>query len=177
MHYDFLQPIIKCVNPTLYCTAAAFDILAPIAALPFDSKTIPGERVAEILFPDGDDDIDVLNKPIKIKPSYIGSGRSGDVVKELKKREKFAAWVTGKREAKRKAQQEVAQHPQGSLAQMIQRRSSAYHESDQYVRDGSNTLVWLETEALLAALPGFRNGKLDHIADSLLSNEIRKKQS
>ena len=155
--------------------AAAFDILAPVAGLPFDSKTIPGERVAEILFPGGDDDVEVLNQPVKIKPSYIGV-ENREVVKELRKRERFAAWVTGKREAKRRAQEEVASHPQGALAQMIKRRSSTYHESDQYVRDASNTLEWLETEALLAALPGFRNGKLDHIAESLLAKEERKQE-
>lgn len=156
--------------------AAAFDMLAPIAGLPFDSKTVPGEKVAEILFPGGDDDIaDVLKKPVKIKPSYIGADI--EVIKELKKRERFAAWVRGKREAKRKAQEEVASHPQGALAKMIERRSSGYHESDQYVRDASNTLEWLETEALLAALPGFRKGKLDHIAETLLAKEERKQES
>lgn len=170
---------------TIHCTissslpnniAAAFDILAPIAGLSFDSKNVPGEKVAEILFPGGDDDIsDVLNKPVKIKPSYIGA--NNEVIKELKKRERFAAWVTGKREAKRKAQQEIASHPQGALAKMIERRSSSYHESDQYVRDSSNTLEWLETEALLAALPGFRNGKLDHIAETLLTKDERKQDS
>ena len=153
--------------------AAAFDVLAPVAGLPFDSKTVPGERVAEILFPGGDDDVEVLNQPVKIKPAYIGEG---EVIKELRKRERFAAWITGKREAKRKAQEEIASHPQGALAQMIQRRSSKYHESDQYVRDSSNTLEWLETEALLAALPGFRNGKLDHIAESLLAKEEQKQE-
>lgn len=160
----------------LLFTAAAFDILAPIAGLPFDSKTIAGERVAEILFPGGDDDIDVLNKPIKIKSSYIGSAENGEVMKELKKRERFAAWITGKREENRRVQEEVASHPQGALAKMIERRSLTYHESDQYVRDASNTLEWLETEALLLALPGFRGGKLDHIAESLLAKE-RKKES
>jgi hypothetical protein len=157
-------------------SAAAFDVLAPIAGLPFDSKSIAGERVAEILFPDGEDDVDILRKPVKIKPSYIGNAKDEEVIKEIRKRERFAAWVTGKREAKRKAQEEVASHPQGALAQMIQRRAAGYHESDQYVRDRDNTLEWLETEALLAALPGFRNGKLDHIAESLLANEERKKE-
>lgn len=160
------------ISTTQYLVAAAFDILAPIAGLPFDCKTIPGERVAELLFPDGDDDIvDVLNKPVKIKSSYIGIEEN--VIKELKKRERFAAWVTGKREAKRKAQEEIALHPQGALAKRIQRRSSTYHESDQYVRDGSNTLEWLETEALLAALPGFQRGKLDHIANKLLASNTK----
>ena len=128
------------------------------------------------MFPDGDDDIaDVLNKPVRIKPSYIGADNK--VIKELKKRERFAAWVTGKREAKRRAQEEVASHPQGALAKMIERRSSTYHESDQYLRDASNTLEWLETETLLAALPGFRKGKLDHIAETLLAKEDQRDQS
>jgi hypothetical protein len=117
-----------------------------------------------------------LNRPVKIKSSYIGNGDNGEVIKELKKRERFVTWITGKREATRKAQEEVASHPQGVLAKMIQRRSSTYHESDQYV-DASNTLEWLETEALLAALPGFRDGKLDHIADTLLAKDERKKES
>lgn len=150
--------------------AAAFDILAPIASLPFDSSTIQGEKVAKLLFPDGDD-IDILNKPVKIKPSYIGEGEE-----EIKRRS-FAAWITRKREAKRKAKKEIALHPDGALARKVQRRTSSFHETDQYVRDDSNTLEYIETEALLAALPGFRGGRLDHIADNLLANEERKRKS
>ena len=57
--------------------AAAFDILAPMAVLPFDSRTITGTKVAKILFPDADDDIAVLDKPVKIRSSYIGEEQSG----------------------------------------------------------------------------------------------------
>ncbi|KAL3806175.1 hypothetical protein ACHAXA_000691 [Cyclostephanos tholiformis] len=77
--------------------AAAFDVIAPIAGLPFDSKVISGEMVAKILFPDGDDDISVLDKPVKVKSSYIGEGD------EEAKRLSFAAWITKKRKARRKA--------------------------------------------------------------------------
>lgn len=149
--------------------AAAFDVLAPIAGLPFDSKSIPGEKVAKILFPDGNDDISVLDKPVKIKSSYIGEGD------EEAKRTSFAAWITNKREARRRAKDEIASHPNGILARRVQRTNSLFHETDQYVRDGSNTLEYIETEALLAALPGFRGGRLDHIADNLLSSEERKR--
>lgn len=151
--------------------AAAFDVLAPIAGLPFDSKTISGEKVAKILFPDGDDDVAILNKPVKIKPSYIGEGE------EETKRRSFAAWVTRKREAKRQNKYEIASHPDGILARRVKLKSSSFHETDQYVRDGSNTLEYIETEALLAALPGFRGGRLDHIADSLLDERKRKNRS
>ncbi len=150
--------------------AAAFDILAPIAGLPFDSKTLTGEKVAKILFPDGDDDISVLDRPVRIRSSYIGMGD------EEEKRLSFASWITKKREARRKAKDEIASHPNGILARRMQRKTSLFHETDQYVRDGSDTLEYIETEALLAALPGFRGGRLNHIADNLLSSEGRKRK-
>jgi len=150
--------------------AAAFDILAPVAGLPFDSRSIPGIKVARVLFPDGDDDVTVLNKPVKIKPSYIGDDN------EERKRRSFAAWITAKREAKRKAKDEITSHPDGLLAQTIQRKTSLFHETDQYVRDSSDTLEYIETEALLAALPGFRGGRLDHIKLDLLAKEDRKRK-
>ena len=168
------------INAVRYGYAAAFDVLAPIAGLPFDSKTIPGERVAELLFPDGYDDIAILDKPVKVKPSYIRKGGEetspAQAEEERMKQRNFAQWITGKREARRKEQEKIAAHPDGIAAQMVQRRTRLYHESDQYVRDDGNTLEWLETEALLAALPGFRGGRLDHIADSLLEKEERKKE-
>lgn len=140
--------------------AAAYDILAPIAGLTFDSTAITGERVAELLFPMGEDDVDVLDKPVKIKSSYIGKNEN----EEEMKRRSFAAWITGKREAKRKVQETMASHPDGLLARQAKRR---IHESDQYLRDGGDTLEYIEIEALLAALPGFRGGRLDHISDNL----------
>jgi len=149
--------------------AAAFDILAPIAGLPFDPSIIQGEKVAKILFPDGDD-IEVLQKPMLIKSSYIGEGE------EEQKRRSFAAWITRKRNAKREAKKEIALHPDGALARRVQRRTSSFHETDQYVRDPQNTLEYIETEALLASLPGFRGGRLDHIADNLLANRERRRK-
>ncbi|KAL7534882.1 hypothetical protein ACHAXR_006139, partial [Thalassiosira sp. AJA248-18] len=107
--------------------AAAYDVLAPVAGLPFDTSTITGEKVAQLLFPDGYDDIAVLNKPIKVKPSYIGEAE------EETKRRSFAAWITRKREAKRKAKDEINSHPDGALARRVSRRSSSFHETDQYV--------------------------------------------
>jgi hypothetical protein len=142
--------------------AAAFDVLAPIAGLPFDPTVITGEMVAELLFPMGPDDVDVLDKRVKIKSSYIGKNK--DENEEEMKRRSFAAWITRKREAKRKVQEEMASHPDGLLARQAKRR---YHESDQYLRDGSNTLEYIEMEALLAALPGFSGGRLDHISENL----------
>ena len=142
--------------------AAAFDVLAPIAGLPFDPTVITGEMVAELLFPMGPDDVDVLDKRVKIKSSYIGKNK--DENEEEMKRRSFAAWITGKREAKRKVQEEMASHPDGLLARQAKRR---FHESDQYLRDGSNSLEYIEMEALLAALPGFSGGRLDHISDNL----------
>jgi hypothetical protein len=105
---------------------------------------------------------------VKIKSSYIGEGE------EETKRRSFAAWVTRKREAKRKDKDEITSHPDGILARRLQLKSSSFHETDQYVRDGSNTLEYIETEALLAALPGFRGGRLDHIADNLLDERKRR---
>ncbi|KAL7455521.1 hypothetical protein ACHAWC_007061 [Mediolabrus comicus] len=142
--------------------ASAFDVLAPIAGLPFDPTVITGEMVAELLFPMGPDDVDVLDKRVKIKSSYIGKNK--DENEEEMKRRSFAAWITRKREAKRKVQEEMASHPDGLLARQAKRR---YHESDQYLRDGSNTLEYIEMEALLAALPGFSGGRLDHISENL----------
>lgn len=149
--------------------ATAFDIFAPIAGLSFDPSIIKGEKVAELLFPDVDD-IEIANKKVKVKPSYISEDE------EETKRRSFADWIGRKREAKRKAKDEITLHPDGSLARRIQRRTSSFHETDQYVRDDGNTLEYIETEALLASLPGFRGGRLDHIADNLLANEERKKK-
>ena len=139
------EEVIKAVRNGF---AAAFDVLAPLAGLPFDAKTMPGEKVADILFPDGEDDVEVLTKKKKIKPSYIGQGE------EESKRATFASWVMGKREKKKKAKDEITAHPDGVLARRLSRRSSLFHETDQYVRDNSNTLEYIEIEALLAALPG-----------------------
>jgi len=172
------------MNAVRYGYAAAFDVLAPVAGLPFDSKTIPGERVAELIFPDGNDEIDnieILDKRVKVKPSYIHQGEevtrtTKSDEEELIKRRSFAEWITGKREERRKEQEKLAAHPGGVHAKIVERRKSLYHESDQYVRDDANTLEWLETEALLAALPGFRGGRLDHIAASLLSKDERMKE-
>ena len=146
--------------------AAAFDILAPIAVLPFDSKTITGAKVAKILFPDADDDnIAVLDKPVKIRSSYIGED-------EEAKRISFSTWVERKREARRKSMDEKSfSHPDGILSdRQLRRGASIFHDET----NQSNTLEENEVEALLAALPGFRGGRLDHIADALLS---RKRQS
>ena len=147
--------------------AAAFDVLAPIAGLSFDSKTIPGERVAKILFPDGDDDVDkaILTTPKQIKASIIGEDE------EESKRQSFASWIRRKRYARRKAKDEIVSHPNGLLARRAQRRNNEFVETDQYVRDDSDTLEYIEIEALLAALPGFRGGRLDHIADSLRAKQ------
>lgn len=144
--------------------AAAFDILAPIAILPFDSRTIPGAKVAKILFPDADDDnIAVLDKPVKIRSSYIGED-------EEAKRISFSAWVARKRDSMRKSMDEkLFSHPDEILKRQLQRGVFIPHETNQ-----SNTLEENEVKALLAALPGFRGGRLDHIAESLLS---RKRQS
>jgi hypothetical protein len=146
--------------------AAAFDILAPIAILPFDSRTITGAKVAKILFPDADDDnIAVLDKPVKIRSSYIGED-------EEAKRISFSAWVERKREARRRSMDEkLFSHPDGILSdRQLQRGTSMFHDET----NQSNTLEENEVKALLAALPGFRGGRLDHIADALLS---RKRQS
>lgn len=145
--------------------AAAFDILAPIAVLPFDSRTITGAKVAKILFPDADDDDDiaVLDKPVKIRSSYIGED-------EEAKRISFSTWVARKREARRRSMDEkMFLHPDGILDRQMQSGASMFHETNQ-----SNTRGEDEVKALLAALPGFKNGRLDHIADALLT---RKRQS
>jgi hypothetical protein len=129
--------------------AAAFDILAPMAVLPFDSRTITGAKVAKILFPDADDDIAVLDKPVKIRSSYIGEVEEAERIS-------FSSWVAKKREARRRSMDEKFLHSDGMLDPQLQR------------------VFRNETKALLAALPGFRGGRLDHIAESLLS---RKRQS
>lgn len=152
--------------------AAAFDILAPVAGLSFDHTVIHGDKVAQLLFPDSDDieilKDEILNKPVKIKSSYIGEEEEEEDVK----RRSFAAWITRKRESKKKLNDKIKLNPEGALARRARRRTDNFHETDQYVRDESNTLEWIETEALLASLPGFRGGRLDHIADN-----IRKKEN
>ena len=117
----------------------------------------------------GEDDDNQSWKALKGEIEFVEDGE------EETKRRSFAAWVTRKRDAKRKDKDEIASHPGGILARRLQLKSSSFHETDQYVRDGSNTLEYIETEALLAALPGFRGGRLDHIADNLLDERKRKK--
>jgi hypothetical protein len=68
----------------------------------------------------------------------------------------FSSWVAKKREARRRSMDEKFSHSDGMLDPQLQR------------------VFQNETKALLAALPGFCGGRLDHIAETLLS---RKRQS
>ncbi len=104
--------------------------------------------MAKILFPVGEGYVSVL-KPVKIKSSYIGEGD------EKATRISFAVWIATKSEARCNAKDEIASHPDGILARRVWRRTSLFHETDQYVRDGSEILEYIKTEALLAALSGF----------------------
>ena len=140
--------------------AAAFDVLAPLAGLPFDSRTISGRRVAEVLFP-STDDADFLEQSVTVASSYIDD-------EEASKRRSFAAWIMRKRRAKKRDQDRLDSDPSGLRSLSFRRRTASFVESDQYVRDDMNTLEYIETEALLAALPGFSGGRLDHIAEKVL---------
>ena len=151
--------------------AAAFDVLAPLAGLPFDSRTISGQRVAEVLFP-STDDADVLEQSVRVASSYIDD-------EEASKRRSFAAWIMRKRQAKKRDQDQIDSDPSGLRSLSFRRRTASFVESDQYLRDDMNTLEYIETEALLAALPGFSGGRLDHIAEKVLpipEQQIETKQ-
>ena len=146
--------------------AAAFDVLAPIADLPFDPAVVRGKEVAKLLFPNSDD-LDVLDKRVKVKSSYIGEGNV---------RRSFARWIARRRTSKSKVKREMALQRDGASAQRVQPQTSPHRDADRCAQDGSNSPEYIKTEDLLASLPGFRGGRLDHIADNLLiANKNEKK--
>lgn len=125
-----------------------------------------------------DDDIEVLKKPKRMKPSYIGDyndGNGGEKEEEERNKQRsFAAWIRKKRKARQRTRDEIASYPDGALARSARRRASSFHETDQYVRDGGDTLEYIETEALLALLPGFRGGSAgSHGGQSACQQEER----
>eukprot|EP00550_Attheya_septentrionalis_P008484 CAMPEP_0198286252 /NCGR_PEP_ID=MMETSP1449-20131203/5379_1 /TAXON_ID=420275 /ORGANISM="Attheya septentrionalis, Strain CCMP2084" /LENGTH=992 /DNA_ID=CAMNT_0043983939 /DNA_START=262 /DNA_END=3240 /DNA_ORIENTATION=- len=143
--------------------AAAFDMLAPVAGLEFDPSTVESKRVAELLFPKRDDeDIYVLGNPIQVKGEVIERKYEQERQKE---KSRFIAWIREKRN-KRKQQNKALQNPIRSIAVKVEEE---FPDTKQYVRDDS--LDWLEAEALLAALPGFQQGRLSHLSVGLRSED------
>lgn len=143
--------------------AAAFDMLAPVAGLEFDPSTVDSKRVAELLFPKRDDeDMYVLGNPIQVKGEVIEKKYEQEQQKE---KSRFIAWIREKRN-KRKQQNKALQNPIRSIAVKVEEE---FPDTKQYVRDDS--LDWLEAEALLAALPGFQQGRLSHLSVGLRSED------
>lgn len=138
--------------------ATAFDVLAPIAGLNFDPATVNSKRIAEMIFPSRDDEaMYVLENPVKVKGDVIVN-----IEQEKKAQRRFVSWIARKRQERKEAKSKVLRNPLKAAA------VEAEMESPGIIGGKADSLDWLEAEALLAALPGFR-GKLDHLAGGLRS--------
>lgn len=161
------------VNAVREGFVAAFEMLAPIAGIPFDSRTVDSRRIAEIIFPDreGDDDsnntIDVLTNPIQVKGAMIEERRKSNNEAEERKRLRFVRWMTRKREERKVWNKRAARNPFKAAVVDVEKKNPGMVGCKQ------DNLDWLEAEALLTALPGFRSGKLSHLAGSLRSDSAK----
>jgi len=143
---------------------AAFDMLAPIAGLNIDPKLLDSRKIAEMMFPiREDEDVDVLGNPVQIQ-GYVIEGYEPD---QERKRIRFARWINRKRQ-ERSLWLEKARRSPFRAAEI-----EAEIENPGMVGGRKDKLDWLEAEALIAALPGFRSGKLPHLADHLRSYSTR----
>jgi len=140
---------------------AAFDILSPISpGLKFDPKTVDSRKIAELVFPVSEDDNeDILDNPVQVQ---------GDVIEQYeqeqeRKRRRFARWIARKRQERRKSNRKGRRNPFRAAVVDAERENPAM------VGGKEDELDWLEAEALLAALPGFNNGKLNHLSSGLRS--------
>lgn len=145
--------------------AAAFDMLAPIAALDFDPSTVDSKKIAELLFPRNDDEEDlyVLETPVNVKGDFI---RDADIEMKQTARRRFADWIRRKRKARQKDRWKALRNPFRAVAVEVERGRPG---TKQYVKEDS--LDWLEAEALLAMLPGFQGGRLSYLSGELRSSE------
>lgn len=146
---------------------AAFDMLAPIADLLFDPKDVDSSKVAEMLFPLTDeDDVNVLDMPIRVPGYKIQRFEQGQSEEQAeRKRRRFAMWMNRKRDERTIWKKKISRNPFRAAAVEVEK------ESPGMVGGKADKLDWLEAEALLAALPGFRSGKLPHLAGSVLSGQ------
>ena len=144
--------------------AAAFDMLAPVAGLDFDPSSVDSKKIAEILFPRNDDadDMYVLENPINVKGEYIPMM---DIEGGKETRKSFVDWMRRKRKARQRARWKARWSPFRAAAVEVEREVP---DTKQYVKGDS--LDWLEAEALLAMLPGFRGGRLSHLSGGLRSD-------
>lgn len=136
---------------------AAFDMLAPIAGLPFDPTAIDSRQIAEMIFPITDeDDEDVLANPVEVKGDVIGK-----YDQEERRRRRFARWIARKRMQRKQSNRRVLRNPFRAAVVEAERENPAAPGGKK------DSLDWLEAEALLTALPGFQSGGLPHLAGGL----------
>lgn len=148
--------------------AAAFDMLAPIAGLDFDPSTVDSYKIAEIMFPRrDDDDMSVLGTPVNVKGDYIMANTNVgvDMDGEQVAQRRFVKWLKRKRKKRQKERRRSLRNPFRAVAVEIEREMPS---TKQYAKGDS--LDWLEAEALLAMLPGFKEGRLAHLSGSLRSD-------
>ena len=144
--------------------AAAFDMLAPIAGLDFDPASVDSKQIAVMVFPrTEDEDMYVLENPVQVKGEFIEKIET--IEQERKAQRRFISWIARKRRQRKKAKRRASRNPFKAAA------VKAEKESPGMVGGKEDSLDWLEAEALLAALPGFRHGKLTHLAGGLRSQD------
>lgn len=148
--------------------AAAFDVLAPIARLDFDPVTVDSKKIAELLFPQTDDenDLNILETPVEVKGDYI---QSFNIEVEKKKRRRFANWMSRKRKTRQKERWITRWDLLRASAVEVEREVP---DSKQFSK--ADSLDWLEAETLLAMLPGFQGGRLSHLSGGLRSVDVRE---
>ena len=145
------------VNAVREGYVAAFEMLAPVAGLQFDPKTVDSRRIAAMMFPIRDDeDVYVLGTPVQVKGEIIEKYEQ-----EERKRRRFAQWIARKRQERRFWKRKAIRNP--FRAAVVE----AEMENPGMVGGKKDNLDWLEAEALLAALPGLQSGKLPHLAGGL----------
>lgn len=159
--------------------AAAFDVLAPLVDLDFDPASVDSMRVAELVFPRREDeDMYILENRVQVKGEVIENNNNNNVElgtndneeysyedeQEQKTRQRFINWIMRKRRVRQKQKEGEGIHNPIRAAAVEEERKSP--GTKQYVKNDS--LDWLEAEALLAALPGFQEGKLSYLSTSML---------
>lgn len=158
--------------------AAAFDVLAPLANLDFDPASVDSMRVAELLFPRREDeDMFVLENRVQVKGEVIENSMNNNIDddddEEQKTRQRFINWIMKKRRVRQNQKTgEGSRNPLRAAAVEVEQKSPG---TKQYVKNGS--LDWLEAEALLAALPGFQEGKLSHLSTGLRSDNVTNEET
>ena len=140
---------------------AAFDMLSPMSpGLKFDPKSVDSRKIAELVFPVSDDDSeDILEKPVQVQGDIIALNEQ----ERERRRRRFARWIARKRQERKQSNRKGRQNPFRTAVVEAERENPAM------IGGKEDELDWLEAEALLAALPGFTNGKLNHLSSGLRS--------